>query len=73
MTVATSPSPHFNPSLNNKVNNIQSDMAATKPEMAHSLGRSTTMDTEMKSLAMEMKSLTTEMKSLTTKMKSLTT
>lgn len=48
-------------------------MAATKPEMAHSLGRSTTMDTEMKSLATEMKSLTTEMKSLTTKMESLTT
>jgi hypothetical protein len=58
-------SPHFSASLDGKVNNIQSEMAATKSatksEMAHLARKIDMIDTEMKSLS---NNLTMQMKNL---------
>jgi predicted nucleic acid-binding Zn-ribbon protein len=49
------PSPHFSASLNDKVNNIQSEMA-TKSEMAHLTGNVNNIQSEMTATKSDMKS-----------------
>jgi peptidoglycan hydrolase CwlO-like protein len=54
------PSPHFSASLDDKVNNMKSEMAATKSDMAHLTGKIDNIQSEMAHLN---NNLTTQMKS----------